>query len=332
MASPKKARGRGQPAQAFGDSPPPRHSPPEQDPLLVEIPPRDLAEASTSRERSRSPHNGAKRKNPVRAPATTPPRNPKAVVLSDEGKLVFPAAITNLAAIRTPLFVIVQSADMNPFFCAIRNSLLSELYPAGDFEPADTITEENFQIVCRFLVKARCDNVYGKLAGERRNGRIPVPTEYVLPKCLADMINGIGLISVRDDAFLVCPEPEGQPSEANSALDVTCTFAIRQSFFKLVNMAAKRGIIRTAHLSLVAQGTAWWMLSPRTTTRANATGASDTVIVHGFFSEFTPSDVMLAAIVQRNFNGTNDLDPTLNWTADLIRGVFGIRRRYIIEA
>lgn len=233
--------------------------------------------------------------------------------------------------VRNTLYMVLDSETLAPYFASIRTSLLNVVYN-GDVEPDNTITEAQWITVCRWLTKARCDTIYSKLAGERRAGRISLPTEFTVPKALSDIINGIGVISVAQSAIIVCPEPEPQPQEQGQQLNIICNMNMRNAFTHLVHLAEKRGFINTGRISMAAEGTAWWMIAPYDSVGQVAGQNTDVVRVYSFFPEFTPADVMLAAIVRRGYNGLTQHDVALNWASDAIRGCNSLRDEFNLKA
>lgn len=229
-------------------------------------------------------------------------------------------------------FSVINSADMAPFFRAARIAMLNRYLPGREVAPVDIITEVDFVTTCRWLTKARCDAIFHKETGDRRAGRIAIPPEFNVPKCISDTINSIGVIHVDSGAVIMVPEPEANPLEVGDYLSTVCTSNMRRSFIRFTNLMTEQGIISTGRISMAVDGTCWWMLSPITPAAAVAAGNADVVRVLSFFREFTPADSTLAAIVQRNFNGQTEDDPTLNWTTDFIRGITSMRAAFCCDA
>lgn len=225
-------------------------------------------------------------------------------------------------------FVIIDTADIG------WDTLLSAIYPDGNFVAANVITRADFILVCRYLTKARIDHVYATVSGRRARARIPIPREFEIPKCLADVINGIGAITISAGAFLVIPQAEAPPADAALALGTVVTHAMLTLFSRLVKAATARNLIRSTYISSVPEGTAWWLLSARVPANiaAIANNADSNAIV-GTFKEWTPADGIICALVQRQNDG---LFPALltgiTWSRDTIRGISGLRNTFNLDA
>lgn len=169
--------------------------------------------------------------------------------------------------------------------------------------------------------------VYASYLGRCPAGRIALPREFMVPKTLADLLNGIGTIVVQGGGISVCPEPEAVPADAALALNQAVTFAMLSSFSSLVEAARVRNIIRISTLTGAVKGTAWWILSARQTANpAVVANNSDSVAVFGVFKEWTPADGLMSALVQNQYNGMLATDAALKWSMDFVVGVPGLRR------
>jgi hypothetical protein len=92
-------------------------------------------------------------------------------------------------------YVTVNTANMNNFFSTVRSTLIEMVYP-GQQAPVNIITEADWNLVMRALVKSRVDHVYTNISGLRPNARIPMPRSFEIPKCIADLANGIGFVTI----------------------------------------------------------------------------------------------------------------------------------------
>lgn len=259
----------------------------------------------------------------------------------DFPKSAQPGGVINLIANRfsSPFpiadsqFVVIDTADIG-WYGTIWDTLLSAIYPDGNFVAANVITRDSFILVCRYLTKVRIDHVYATVSGRRAGARIPIPREFELPKCLADVINGIGAITISSGAFLVIPQAEAPPGDAALALGTVVTHAMLTLFSRLVKAATARNLIRSTYISSVPEGTAWWLLSARVPANIAAiANNADSVAVVGTFKEWTPSDGIICALVQRQNDG---LFPALltgiTWSMDTIRGISGLRNTFNLDA
>lgn len=259
----------------------------------------------------------------------------------DTFKSTQPGGIINLIANRfsSPFptadtqFVIVNTADIS-WYGTIWDTLISAIYPDGNFVAENVITRDNFILVCRYLTKARIDHVYATVSGRRANNRIPIPREYEIPKCLADVINGIGAITISSGAFMVIPQSEAHPADNAVALGTVVTHVMLSLFSRLVKACTARNLIRGSFISSVPEGTAWWILSARLPGNiADIANNLDSVTVMATFKEWSPADGIFCAIVQRQNDGLipNILVGT-TWSMDTIRGISGLRNTFNLDA
>lgn len=234
----------------------------------------------------------------------------------DTFKSTQPGGIINLIANRfsSPFpiadtqFVIVNTADIS-WYGTIWDTLISAIYPDANFVADNVITMANFVLVCRYLTKARIDHVYETVSGRRANNRIPIPREYEIPKCLADVINGIGAITISSGAFMVIPQSEAHPADNAVALGTVVTHAMLSLFSRLVKACTARNLIRGAFVSSVPEGTAWWILSARQPGNiVNIANDIDSVTIVATFKEWSPSDGIFCSLVQRQTDDIFELN------------------------
>lgn len=259
----------------------------------------------------------------------------------DTFKSTQPGGIINLIANRfnSPFpiadtqFVIVNTADIS-WFGTIWDTLISAINPDGNFIAENVITRGNFVLVCRYLMKARIDHVYATVSGRRANARIPIPREYEVPKCLADVINGVGAVTISSGVFMVIPQSEAAPADNAVTLGTAVTHAMLNLFSRLVKASTARNLIRGAFISSVPEGTAWWILSARQPANiVEIANDIDSVVVVATFKEWSPADGIFCSIVQRQNNGLfPDLLTGITWSVDTIRGVSGLRNTFNLDA
>lgn len=231
-------------------------------------------------------------------------------------------------------FVVINTADMAGWYESIWRSLVDAIYPDHRFHAAGVITQANFVLVCRYLTKSRIDHVYATTSGRRPNNRIAIPREFEVPKCFADVINGIGSILILSGSYVVIPQPEEAPQDQAQRLETLVGFQLLASFERLVKAASARGLIRTAFISSVPEGTAWWLLTARSPADpATIANGLDSVDVRAVFKEWTPADGILCAIVQRQNDGLfPDEVALLMWAFDTVRGISGLRNTFALDA
>lgn len=231
-------------------------------------------------------------------------------------------------------FIRIDTSGMTGYFESLWDALVTAIYPDSSYDDTGVISAQNFSNVCRYLTKARIDQVYSSASGRRPPGRIAIPRDYEIPKALADVVNGIGPVLVNGGAFTVIPEPEAAPADPSTGLPNLVPYAVLTSFSRLVKAASCRGLIRTSYLSSAIDGTAWWLLTARKASNISTVALNDNqVTTAGVFKEWTPSDGVLCSIVQRGNDGLiPDLLPQLTWVFDTIPGVVGLRRTFNLDA
>ncbi|CAH0392746.1 unnamed protein product [Bemisia tabaci] len=170
--------------------------------------------------------------------------------------------------------------------------------------------------------------------GRRPEGRIGIAKAVELPKALADIINGIGLHIGQGGALKFIPRPEDNPGQAADRLQVRADYNILANFAHLVQDAKSAGHIRTGSTSSQELGTAWWVISGRKSEDPSEVAAvAESVRIDSAFPEFTPSDALLCAIVERQNTGLEDnTDILLKWTFGEVENVPSIRVAYNIQA
>ncbi|CAH0394707.1 unnamed protein product [Bemisia tabaci] len=197
------------------------------------------------------------------------------------------------------------------------------------------ITEAQFVLVCRYLLKSRIDHVYSNVSGRRVDGRIVMPKEVYMPKALSDLINGVGFITAQGGCLKLCPKPEPNPQEAAQRLGTLVTYENLENFSLLIEACTYRNLIQSGLLSSVTLGTAWWMLSagkiddPSTV----ADGDEEDVKILSCLKEFTPADAVYCALAQRQNTGIEEgIDIGMKYTGDDIFGIPSLRSIYNVRA
>jgi hypothetical protein len=236
-------------------------------------------------------------------------------------------------AIHDQQFLVVQTMNIEYFSNAVYTTIVNAIYPDSTDAQGDMITEAQFYLVNRYLMKARIDQVYSTTSGRRPLQRIAIPRAFAVPKCIADVINGIGVFTVNRGALTVIPQPEDDPQEAAQRIGTLTTHAILTRYSHLVRAAVARNLLRTGEISMIPEGTAWWLLSPRQTANtANIAANAESIVIRSAFDEWTPADAIFCAMVQRHFNGNlNDVNAAF-WSTDNIRGISSIRAQFALEA
>lgn len=231
------------------------------------------------------------------------------------------------------VYITVESEAFNSFFSKIWYGLIRTMYPDSRYDAAGIITEEQFQLVCRYFLKARIDHVYSTHSGRRPEHRIAMPRQFMLPKCVSDIINSVGYVAINGGAYRCVPQPELAAVDQARRLHVRVTHAMLSGYSHLISNAISRNLVKEGFLSSETNGTAWWLLSPRTTQdiTANAVNQDECQVI-GVFKEWTPADACYAAMVQRGFNGhVASLSDRL-WSTDYITGISSMTYSFLTSA
>jgi len=227
--------------------------------------------------------------------------------------------------------ITVNTANMEDYIDSVRVALIDAIYP-GIEAPADMVTEADWRIVIRSILKSRVDHVYSSVTGLRPNQRIPMPRQFELPKCISDLANSIGMITVLKGGLRVIPQPEVAGQGVDPLVNLF-TLARIQSAARLIQAAKVRGIINTGFLSSVVDGTAWWCMSARQAANQNvvANGIANVGVV-AIFPEWTPADALLCAIVQNQYDGLFGDIAAMYWSAGFVTSIGAIRNSYNLGA
>lgn len=208
-------------------------------------------------------------------------------------RFITPVPILPTAAIR------IDSDAMRRWFRSIRQDLIRCLYPDMWFRDIGLINEENFVLVCRYLVLARCDYVYQRFTGNLLEDSVHFPTELRMPNSLAAAVNGIGVVVVQGCALTVTPQREQAIGWIPNNLPT-----LFQTFTFLVRSAEQRGFITTSYMNTEITGNPWWLIGATTAGDVNvAANAIDDVNLRSQIFDATPKDYALAGIIQRGFDG-----------------------------
>lgn len=227
--------------------------------------------------------------------------------------------------IRIPLEITVDTANYAPYFRSLRTSLINALTLGETLAPEDIITEVNFVLVCRYFLKGRINHVNSLATGSRPDGRISSPHAFLMPKSLADLISKVGTFSARQGELMIIPSPEAHPAVAAEQLQVQVTAALLQQFRSLTTQCHARGFIRTARVTELPEGTGYWFTCVHDNDGAIADGNQDAVQVRSIYPDVTPSDIMLAAIVQNQATGLTPNDLAHGWESIHAVGILSNR-------
>lgn len=301
-----------------------------------------IPNAPDRRDRSRSPLDRAPPPQeraqlpepPVPAVARQPPQPPGPIATSkiETGYLSTMALFLKPMFPITPLtFVTVHSNSFSRYFRAMYNALANAIALHDDQLPPNFITADEFVLASRYFLKARCDSVYNKRTGIRRNDRCFLPTGMLIPKCIADVISSIGLTMINNNTQEVCPQPEPIVAEANDNLNARYNFNLSQRYSQFARYAQSIIDINLAGIPVSPDGRSFWLLYAAADPELPDVDA-DVVNVGACFSEFTPADSLLAAMTQHRQNGLLPQQLQITWTIERIRGVAMLRNTYALNA
>jgi len=247
-----------------------------------------------------------------------------------------------------------------PFFVALYEFMLSQLYPDHTVPINNIIPVADFIVVCQYALTARLHHVHSSFTASRPTDRVSLVKSFKLPAALAAVINSIGAVVIQAGA-VVCIPFAPTPTSADRYITRRATPAVIYRFNTFVTSCHAKGVLRTSPLSYATEGTTWWLLrvSPSHNPRLyasevtpvpedaraadldidyqqfgrplNALDFDDVIYVRASFSEFTPADSLLAALVQHRFHG-NIANLPLLWESELIRGAISIRSSFFEEA
>lgn len=238
--------------------------------------------------------------------APRPPREGKAPRQSEAGGILQLMA-RQLSApfpIHEHYYLIVNSEHMVNYFGQLYDSIVNAIYPDTTDGIPNLITKNNWNLVCRYLTKARCDHVYGSISGKRSVNRIAIPYNLEVPNSLGIPINGIGQHIVLEGGLVIIPQSEPDPADPAMRLNTLCTHVIMTAFTRLVQDAKVRGILRVTTISRDMSGTGWWTISARDAVDPNNIAIDcQNIVIRSFHRDFTPSDAILAAMIQRQYDG-----------------------------
>lgn len=230
--------------------------------------------------------------------------------------------------------MIILNIDLeayDPVFTSMYNAFHRTCYAAAStFMP---ITLANFIRVARLCLKARIDFVYMRLTGARALDRVNQNQAPEMPRCLAEIVNGIGFVSAWNTYATICPHAQQEREEANMRANRTPALVVGQ-FNLLVTNLVKKGYTTRVPLSRTEDGTRYYLMQVRdivVAQPATAQGNAEIVNCRTQIDNTTPADITLAAIVQNGFDGQI---PNLGFTvyeSDPIAGVSAIRSKFYVS-
>lgn len=228
------------------------------------------------------------------------------------------------------LGIYINTLDMLPFITDMYNTLFDLLFP-GHEHNVRVIDEEDFVLTTRRLIQSRIYYVQALEIGNRP-GLMQSPLFHAtLPKCLVDLLDGIGAVTIMDGRYNILPDSPPADNVVPN-LEALVTADMLKQYSRFIMSLSMRGLIRTAIPTAQSTGKYWWLLGA-TTANAVCDGNADQVIVRSAFHECTVEDYLYAAIVQRRNTGEiPDRITALPLRSPEIHGVMNIRAAFISKA
>lgn len=295
----------------------------------------DIAEPPAVRPRMDEPHDAGQ------LPENGPPR-----AGSDRRLEIVPRAVggfdrlpPNWLQLPSPMpiqemvYVDVHLDGYSPFWRSIYRSMARRLYMTSADFGIVPITEADFLRVCRYLLRARIDEVFARGSGSRPRTRAPLVGDIQVPRSVAEPINNVGMYVSHVGTVIVLPRNAPVSEDAAAAMRETSIDAITLSHFNLfVRQLQETVPMNTDSISRVVDGTGYWLMSVHALDGTPATGSTHTVVARSRFHNFTPADAMLASLVQRGFDGNYSGWMAPAFQFDAVRDVPAIRAEYAIFA
>lgn len=194
-------------------------------------------------------------------------------------------------------FVDVNPRHYKKYFLRIRDTLL-RLFPNVHSYNGWAKTFES-------LLQERVDYVYSNATAT--DAPVNRPRECILlPKCIAELLNSIGIVSVTGNngkQMTLCPRIPDNCRVRN--VFVPSSVEKSQSTSTIVVSSCVKGFMNTGYLTDSIEGTSWWALSARQLNKDSsiATGKEDRIQVYANFTGYTLEDELKCAIVRNQFDG-----------------------------
>jgi hypothetical protein len=252
----------------------------------------------------------------------------------DESPAILKQAASKIRApipFRQDFPIAINLTHYEPWFNSLYVSIFNKLYPSGGMFHPGIITQANFVVICKVILYSRVGDVYAAITGRRPDQRVTISKRFIIPKALADIVNGIGLFIAYHGIRVYPVPPTFQNDDASRPMNVW-TMQRLEPFDYFIKLAVDEHVIRPGTLANTPEGTGWWILSARLTDNNIAQGNANVVNVKGIFANWTPSDGMMAAIVQNRFTGLIADFEQYTTTTTAIRGIPALRNRFNLEA
>lgn len=201
----------------------------------------------------------------------------------------------------TPLTLNIDG--FTPFFDAMYN-YFCKMLAANPVGFNRRITNVDFVRVCRFLLKGRLDNILREYGRQNPDNRIIITDTFLMPKCLAEVLNGLGGVLVNSKALTIYPIMAAEIVQMDRRIHRMVTHEMQEEYITFVYQLEAAGITKATPMTHVKDGTRWWATTVRDNANAIANGNNQVVRVFTQVTEATPSDMLIAAIVQHGMEAT----------------------------
>jgi hypothetical protein len=210
---------------------------------------------------------------------------------------------------------IFHTAVLRPFTKRVF-AILSEEMLRKDIP--QTISDLEFTSLVRYYAKKRVERVYYLISGEKAPHFTEEYEKPLIPKLIANLINGIGVKSILNGSITFIPKPESY-TKNNLPIEYMCAPDLRERFEEWSKTLSRHRVCRIGKLTDAPCGTAWWLMSVRSKEDYyEMADQIETTTVLCPFLESTAIDANHASIVQTGFNGDVGSIPTLRRTYEHI--------------
>lgn len=222
--------------------------------------------------------------------------------------------------------------ELDGFFEHTYDQYVTLLFPDQPGPPAHIIQQVNYVNLLQAIFKSRVDHVYSRTTGVRPANRIPLVSNILIPRIIADVINGYGSLLVLSNSTIVVPSPAVLAQGVNPPAILAADATLFTSFMAAL---AHHNYVNLSNVSNIESGSASYTLCPTSVSFGRTAGAnpvanaadtqSQTVYIRSWHPDFSPSDVLLAAVSVHGY--TRNLLETRQWpwTADPVTDVNSIR-------
>lgn len=249
----------------------------------------------------------------------------KTLIESHSTRLTAPAPIHETLGI--PLTI----ANWQPWLNSLYHSIITALY-SGYPVPDNVIPDETFVTFCMVLIQEKCLLVASHMMNDRPAFRPTYLNKTLIPDCLRIVLDKIGACMIYDGGLQIFPQPD--PTINQAYLDEQFQHHFQQAsvmFNRLMNNAAIKLCCNASFASINPQGSPFWALAVFSSeTGAIADGEERSVTVKGLFSEASPEDVVIAAIIQNRYVGIicDDNANNMSFTYADFHGIHGMREYF----